>query len=348
MFYLKKPKIDSLRLFIPMERVEVHNPALTQNFVRYYQDIDQFNDVVEKPKPISEKGDDGISQRFYICNPISGKEKNQVPSLCVHINAKMLKDKYFQGITASNAKDVYDFLMECGHVSFSFDDFLNAKYTDTDICYDNQLTERFLKPTVLKIKNKVIYPNYLTYRSSGTGTTLKFNTRENAKPTKPHIQMYDKTAELEFSSFKFKNKYLKGLDIPKSILRLEFTMKSSKHRQKLGLEAKTFKDLLTASDDQLKSIISSGIPKYTHKMNKNPRTGLGVNDTILNKAFELMMVENKMGLDSFLSLTDGITDKVKRSKCRKKIRDIYDSVQEEDIKSQNEEIDAYLKDIGLL
>lgn len=347
MLHLQKPKIDSLRLFIPIERVEVHNPKLTQQYVRYFQDIDQFDDVVEDPKPISER-ENGITQGFYIKGVITGKDRKQQQYLFIKINAKMLKGKYFQGITASNVNDVYDYLMECGHVSFTFDNFLNSYYTDLDICYDKQLEEKHLKPTVLTIKNHVIHPNYLNYKSSGTGTTLKFNTRENGKPTKPHIQMYDKTAELEFNSYIFKNKFLKGVEIPKSILRLEYTVKNAKHRQSLKLEAKTLKELLTTSQDKLKSVISSGIPNYTYKMKKSPKTNQGIKDHIINKAFEVMIMENNMGLESFLAFANDIGGRDRKSKCKAKIKDIWDSFENEDKKSQNDEIDAYLKDIGLL
>lgn len=347
MFHLNQAKVDSLRIFIPLDKVTIYNPKLNQQFVRYFQDIDEFDDVVEDPKPISMR-ENGITQGFYIKGIITGADKEQHKYLFIKLNAKMLKSKYFEGITADNIDDIYSYLIECNHVYFSFEDFLQSYITDVDICYDVKVDNSDLKPIVSSIKQKVRYPNYLSHKSSGTGTTLKFNTRENAKPTKPHIQIYDKTAELEFNSYEFKNKYLKDIEIPLSILRLEFTIKNSKHKKSLNIEAKTLSGLLLTLQDDLKKVVLSGLPKYTYKRKRQMKKDVGINDYILLQAFDVLITENKMGLESAIALADGITDKSKRSKCKKKIEDVYLSADHHNQKLQNSRVDDYLKEVDLL
>jgi hypothetical protein len=67
------------------------------------------------------------------------------------INAKMLKHKYFEGITRSNIKLIYEYLMSFKVVHVDYISFLDGLISDVDLCLDYHITRESMQEANQKI-----------------------------------------------------------------------------------------------------------------------------------------------------------------------------------------------------
>lgn len=293
------PKIDSLRIYIPEGEYEIIDSyfgelcTITNVYTGETQDV---TEALRKTE-YRDRTHPNIRTTFSLTNQLDfrGREAMEGDSerpmlLCVLINAKQLRSNYLQGITRESIREIYDFLMSLGAVRFSFDSFLNAHVLDIDVCMD------FLCPDDVDHDNDVdnLYkgllnaPNLLQsdlaqrYKT----TTLYFNRgRENAQIGKPHIKLYDKTAELlgfrlrelecgektdvavSNNSRSFFDEYLRGKPIEKlvkrGILRIEYTFKNRRFLKAFDLdEVRNLESLLNVEDDVFRSSFVVMFSKY--------------------------------------------------------------------------------------
>lgn len=268
-------KIDSLQIRIPKYNVTYIDPTFAKQYIRVYPDENgdlkltdgELNQDKHKVSVI-----DGIKTRIAEVHVMNGKFSEK--QIIIQVNAKMLKNKYLDGINFLNVRIVYDYLINLKIVYFSFKSFLQGHVSDIDYCYDVKVT-----PETMILGNKEIYdnikPSCHQYVSKPfalkTNVGINLNTRENASPTRPHIKIYHKTLELLYNdkgSSEFAQKHLKDVDY-KDIGRLEYTIKNRAHRKKLEINCNTLEDYLNLPQDLLGRIIFSGIFLYIEKSNFN-------------------------------------------------------------------------------
>ena len=220
---LEKIKIDSFKLRVPRVNVNFVDPKFSAKYQKLYSDTGEIDEHInlDKHKVDITKG---ITTRIGVVHSMDAKGGGEY--VVFQINAKMLKNKYFQGINRQNIKNIYKFLMSFNLVFVEYKVFLDGLISDIDLCFDFNITREAMVET-----NQKIYENVLPYCykyvskpfRKKTNTGLQFNDRSKSTPSKPYCKIYHKTTELETKSEEFANHFLKNTDY-QNIGRFEYTM----------------------------------------------------------------------------------------------------------------------------
>nr|WP_294931311.1 hypothetical protein [uncultured Flavobacterium sp.] len=367
--------IDSLKIRVKLEKVKILDKRLITDFIAYYPDIahldddgteqQKLGDNYRKAEPFT-KIINGITYRFYIKAFIDSK-KQAHEYIVFQISAKMLKSKYFEGITAENYRSIVDDINSFGVIRISTKDFLEGLVSDIDICINQLIDLKSLKTAfslILENPNSGKKPllHHISQSNSIKNTNnlgLDFNKREKATNTTPYCKIYHKGFELLSKSITFYKAFLEPMkaSVIDNLVRYEFTIKAHKHKEylcKQGFKAdfKTFFDLLKASPRDLALIAKSGIvhyiePKAKSKVDKE----LNPSDIMVQFYIENLI---KLGFDQekLLGFTHLIDCPVSRSRTKTKAKKLIDDLKNRDknLKTQiinNERSNKFLQNIGV-
>lgn len=221
--------LDSLKLLIPLENIDKYDKNLNKETLLIYSDFWDGNDQIiqhNKRSPLIVE-----FQGFKITYGYTSLFGNEY--VYVLFNSKFLKHRYFEGITKSNIKIIYDFIISHGIISLSFSSFLNSNTVDTDIKYDFDLYEEQFVKFIYDRKNQIKYSKIF---ADSPNLGIQYNNRQSAKPSSPFVKYYSKFQELDTRSKLFKDTYLPKFS-NENLRRCEVTIKNSSHR--LFLERKT-------------------------------------------------------------------------------------------------------------
>ena len=268
-------KIDSLRIYIPIDEVTIHDDYFGSYCVKVNANTGQVQDSSEAKLESTLRDythpnirtDFGIDRRFKF----NFKDGVYSANLVVFVNAKQLKEKYLKGVNRDTIRDIYDFIMSLNAVTFSYESFLNANILDVDFCKDfiSTNSESHVKDRE-NLYNRLV--NGLGGRFEGVvglyeTTSLYYNRiRERATNDAPHLVLYDKTAELR--GYRESDKGIKQVRdnigtfyleylihtkvdelINKGIIRLECTLRNASSFDKFGLKGvRTLKDLMEVEE----------------------------------------------------------------------------------------------------
>lgn len=367
--------IDSLKIRVKLDKVKILDKRLITDFIAYYPDIstldddgnenEKLGDSFRKAEPFT-KIVNGITYRFYIKAFIDSK-KLAHEYVVFQISAKMLKQKYFEGISAFNYRTIVDDINSFGVLSISRKDFLEGLVSDIDICINQLIDLKSLKTAFSLILQ---YPNTgkkpLLHHISQSNTLkntynlgLDFNKREKATNTTPYCKIYHKGFELLSKSLVFYKAFLEPMrtSIIDNLVRYEFTIKAHKHKEylcKQGFKAdfKTFADLLKAHPKELARIAKSGLPHYIEaKVKSKINTELSPMDVAMQFYIENLI---KLGFDQekLLGFTYLIDCPVSRSRTKSKAKKLIDDLKNRDknltIQIQNNErSNKFLTNLGV-
>jgi len=286
---IQEPIIDSLSLLIPLNQVEILNKRLTSETLTYYADIDELEEELSSPKPIViEDIENGITTRYRISKMMNGKTQEQVEYLTITLSSKLLKGRYFEGITLDNLKELHKSFMRMRVVKFDLVQMAHAKVLDVDIAINYRiLTDNFIKSNKL-VEQKLLagkgkFFNHIIKKDKQgnvLNTGIEFSTRAKATPSTPYLKNYFKGIELQTKSKIFYEKHLKKnypISDIENLARIEYTIKNAKHQKRL-IKLKILKkqyhsllDLLELHRDNSNSlfkIIQSGFTDYMVKREK--------------------------------------------------------------------------------
>ena len=388
-------KYDSLRIYIPLEKVDILDDYFGSLCVitNTQTGVTQEEKEAILQKEYRDHTHPNIRTTFKIDKKISFnavEESYRIGHLVVFINAKQLQNNYLQGITKDTIKDVYNYIISLGAVYFSYEDFMNARILDIDVCKDficpvgidhNKDRDKLynaLKEGVDEGKKAIVNK----YKQ----TTLYYNQdRERATLGKPHIKLYDKTAELRGyrddqdnsggkkvrdNSLSFYIEYLAGTAvdqlISQGIIRLEYTLKNAKALDHFGLtKVRTLQDLINTDSSTLDAACKKMFSKYYKDIamikvtSREELKDLTPDRLIIIDSLEFIMESRPdYNTEDILKL---LTRKIRQykskpmlSKKRAELRDIIDTYMASDIKDNielNNSRDArkidVLKSIGL-
>lgn len=265
---LNTPKIDSLRLLIPVHLVQI-NPNHSE-FLRDVVTINSDAEVIEEKHIKSYRlHENPCSSHYNIAKMIDNGKSIEV--IKIGFSAKTLKESYFDGINKLNIDDIVDFINSEGVLTVSKRDILESRVVDTDICVDYVLnstsTEDFFKfSQAISSLKKATSPNLFNeLKNKG----IEWSKREKvgkAYKTKQFLKFYDKNLELKNKSQKFYDAYLKDNPfvklVPDKQVRVETTIKNSAHWNTYGLEIKTLSDLLNLDLSKHLEILERPINYY--------------------------------------------------------------------------------------
>lgn len=269
MIPLNKPKIDSLRIRVPLSEVEI-NPEHSQFFRKLTTINDDF-EVIDEHVKTNYFNTEAIISCSYAVRSFFGGES----LLHIGFSSKLLKEDYFQGINKLNIQKCFDFINEEGLIKISKEVFLNAEFVDVDFCIDYYLdTDVGTVSSVVSVCNDLTKPNkqinVIPYRKK-ENTGIQWGHRDKVGRSytkKQFLKYYAKAIELTYNSTDFyKEHLLKPLNEPlidiqgkviceknkyfdlDKLIRIETTLKNTEHFKTYGYNPKTLKELLNIALD---------------------------------------------------------------------------------------------------
>ena len=258
--WLKKISIDSLNLRIPLSEVEL----IGDNIGKIHTTVNkETGESFEDFKKHSEKYNyKGVSVHWRLEDQYD--KGIVIPYLVILVSSKILRERYFEGITKDNSKLVYDNITELGIAKFTYESFLKAQCTDVDFKKDiycksfGDVIEQIQKISKSSPLSNRGY-NSLNKRKKGIliNQGLEFGKRKTASTAYPFLKFYHKYIELVYSSGEFYRAYIEPLNLDiANLIRTEFTIKNKTHFLKYKIENTGIENILNLDQSTLESIMN--------------------------------------------------------------------------------------------
>jgi len=258
--------IDSLKIRIPLSRVQILDEGIREIVVRVSARTGEV--LEEKQNTKSSRDEHGIKTVYSIEKRAT--QFDTIEYLIVLVNAKQLKERYFEGIKAMNVAHLHSYLVGLGVVQFSLKELLKAECTDIDFRKDFTAKEDNMKE-VLRFMESSSKPHTdfdkgakKYWRKDNKG--LQWNKRETAKVrTAPFLKIYSKTLDFKTKSNVFALNHFDT--IPQDLWRFEFTIKNKDHLSSFG-HGNTFDKLISLTAEQIDTM---SIKSLKAVLNQNQR-----------------------------------------------------------------------------
>ena len=333
--------VDSLKIRLPLSQVNVLEPTLKGKWRLVHIETGVEDTSVFKDNSLTFR-EDGITTRFAI-EQIFNSE-----FLTILVNSKILKGKYFQGITKDTIEDVYRGLMAYNVIWVDFDTFYElAEVTDVDIKKDAIVPKHIYEQCINECRNisrpsKNKNKGYRFFNQNKNKGIEWSDRRATSFKTNPYLKIYHKETELKHNSSEFAEKYLSHINYD-DLVRMEATLKNAKHFRHLGIKDNKLKTLLELSQDKLQSVMSEALKSHLEPRIKQIKDDNKLTPTELIFYGSMMLcAKNGVSYESYkrnvLSLIDS---KVERSRKRGVLDNIYKSFVEgtkEDKSSQEKDV----------
>jgi hypothetical protein len=280
---LGKAKWDSLRIEIPEEKVRVIN-SINIPYIKVAIK-DNWDGLViggTDEEPLTDKhyvdNSYGVGISMTFVNRTFGPNHSE-KRVVIHLNAKHLGSRYWEGLTMDNVKLAYDYIIGKKILYFSYEDFLNAYAYDCDVCYDFEADNDLMLELSNRIDDLIDYEKRIKYNSDVFKNVAKgnigwsINNRDNSTAAHPFIKIYSKGNELATKSFDFNNTYLGGL--LHKVGRLELNIKSKRFWDNYGISVVSLTDLLLLDMNMIKEFLLNSVKRFyverrvIMKVNKN-------------------------------------------------------------------------------
>lgn len=357
--FLRKVKVDSLKIRIPSEAVEIISPTFMQKFSKVYVSGEHAGLVDDYISLENHKTDitNGITTRIGIVSSLIAKDTVK-EFFYIQVNAKMCQSRYFEGINQDTIKLVYDYIMALEVIFVSFDVFLDSLISDVDFAYDVSISPYHMKELNKKIyeavaDNKKRYLDEPFKRKDNVG--IVFNRREKATPSTPFIKIYHKGLEFEYKSVEFCDFYFKGMNLS-NYGRLEYTLKNNKHQKYLGISIKTLGQLIDRMENErelIERIVLSGISENyvevrmttvdTTKKSPTDKLILWYMDRLIDKGFDK---HELYGALSLFNPKDDVQRK-QRALMKRKIDSLVSDMCKEEKLDKNKKVNDMIRTLNL-
>lgn len=333
--------IDSLKLRIPIQKVEIIEPTLKGNWIKAAISVDT-GEIIEDPEKFKTKAfgveKKGIKTK-YMCQKISNGRTVE-DFLCILFNSKLLKGRYLEGITAENVGIVHDELIKQNVISVSFEDFLNGICTDIDFKADYELKEKesfddlLTNLDNLTTKTADREKGNRIFRQKGN-YGIEWSKRQFSSNSNPYVKVYHKSIELLFNSSIFYQEYIKEMN--QNLVRVEWTLKGKKHaegftyhregenRLEVAFNDMRFINLLSLTDYHKYQMSIQIMSKHIEgliKMTKDTKDTLNPIDLLIQNALKYFKANNLHLYESVKILTEGM-NKRSRWQYKKKIEELW-------------------------
>lgn len=343
-------KIDSLKLMFPKESVIIVDDKFNAEYSKVFLHSGEVEQHVNLDKHKVEKIH-GISSRIAMAYWMQG-DQSSAEVFYVQINAKMLRERYFEGITFENHHLVYDHIMNQKIIYIDERTWLNGVFSDVDFCYDFEAPPKRL----VEVNNHVfrhVRPNMFKYvdqpfkqlKKGNVG--IQFNRRERATPARPFTKIYHKGLELKSKSSDFASKFLTKINFD-NFARLEVTLKNSRDKKYFNMSrTKTFKDLLELEEEKREEIIFSALPKYLEKQKRKEIT----EDVLPFDRYILwvmsLLVDRGYGKAALFQGLDLFENKDQKHRVRKKLERLIGELPDQNKLESNMKIDDILQQLRI-
>ena len=314
--------IDSLKIRIPLRRVEVTNPTLLGNVV--VQEIDQetgeFLDSKFKQRAVKFGEAEGcigyeIKALIYKEQTLKGHDD----FLTLLVSSKALESQYLSGISASTLPTLLAKLNSLDIGAISMEHLLEAKVSDIDFKRDwvalkeEMISElKHWEPDFKPSQKKGVF---IEHRKPKKSHILQVNDRHSSSHIgRPFFKVYNKQMELEHNSPDFAKAHLSPDDY-KNLYRFEFTVKNKRaFKQNYDLNIFTLQDALNLTQEELQQIELASVSKnFTfHDRELVMSNELPVNIRICIGLIEKFRPDGYSFLDIYDSITAHLDGNTKR------------------------------------
>lgn len=256
------PTIDSLTIWINFNKCKIIDEKLISETRTYYESTNEISEIQPKKAIIIKRGNNTITYRIGI------KQIGERKYIALTMSAKMLKEKYFEGITKENINEIYKIFIEEKIFKCEEETFKKALVMDIDICKTTYIKKRESFDRITEKIKRICKNNeaYINIEKKNEHKAIYLNTREKGTTRKPFVKLYFKEIELKTKSKEFKDKYLKKYEI-ENLVRYEATIKNGKtikslNKQGIIKEFKTLNQLLEIGKEELNKYIEYTLNQY--------------------------------------------------------------------------------------
>lgn len=327
-FYV--PKVDSLRVRVPMVDVEIIDRTLIDNLVTVLEGTGEIIET-KQGKPFIKETPSGLYFKIWARERKDISESEIKSELYFLVNSKHLKERYFEGITLDNVDLIREEINSLNVIKIDSKAFLNCDVLDVDFCFDFEANKADFKEFVVNryldmaitTKRDRVFP----FTSKGN-LGLELNNRNYSTPGKPHAKFYHKGVELETKSASFADRFLKNVEF-QNICRFEFNLKNRRYFKHYGIgRIKTLEQLLKLSTKR--RLFKDVYQNWFIKRKIKPATGIDFKDMIIQSTFELL---NSYELDMIIN--NAVSKATNRNQPGK-IREYYHNIMTADKKQFHE------------
>lgn len=353
--FFQKVKVDSLKIRIPAELVEIVSPTFMQKFSKVYITGEHSGLMDDYISLENHKTDitNGITTRIGIISSLVAKETVK-DFFYIQVNAKMCQERYFEGINQDTIRLVYDYIIALKVIYVSFDVFMSSLVSDIDFAYDVKITSYHMRELIKKIyssvsDNKKKYLDDPFRKRDNVG--IAFNRREKAIPTAPFIKIYHKGLEFAGKSKEFCDFYFKDIDLSE-YGRLEYTLKNNKHQKRLGIGIKTLGQLIVDVENErqlIERIVLSGISEHyiEKRMKVNDYSKLSPTDKLIVWYMDKLIEKgyDKQQLYGALVLFDSKSGVQRKQKSLMKIKidSLINETYKKTLLDKNEKVNSMMR-----
>jgi len=334
--------IDSLTIYLPLDKIQVIDERLISEYCVYYPDTGLLVEDLNPPKPILIN-DNGINFRFNRVVFPPQNDKLAQTLIRLTLTSKMLFERYFEGLNIDNLQMIVDYINTRNIIKLDLETALNSICNDIDLCINYVLDFDAYKESLFYLKKMVkqskqhqvsVFPRKETFKND-KNYGIQFGERDKGSIGSPFCKFYNKTNELITNSAEFYNAYIfpqlrYGLNID-NLIRKEITLKNSavkqnlKKRKLVSIENQlvTLSDILALSTAEKTQICNVQLKYYYEKRQFHISEDLSPTEKIfsyyMNKIVELG--GDKLTLQEPIMLFDC---KVQKSVAKKKILKLID------------------------
>jgi hypothetical protein len=364
---LGKAKWDSLRIEIPEEKVRVIN-SINIPYIKVAIK-DNWDGLViggTDEEPLTDKhyvdNSYGVGISMTFVNRTFGPNHSE-KRVVIHLNAKHLGSRYWEGLTMDNVKLAYDYIISKKILYFSYEDFLNAYAYDCDVCYDFEADNDLMLELSNRIDDLIDYEKRIKYNSDVFKNIAKgnigwsINNRDNSTAAHPFIKIYSKGNELCTKSFDFNRTYLGGL--VHKVGRLELNIKSKRFWDNYGIAVVSLTDLLLLDMNMIKDFLLKSVKRFyierrvIMKVNKNLSPTKFYTKWLMEVIMQNNMFKSKDDFYQAIGAYSQFTNDRKTIYNLKKIitdaldDEAYDELLKTYKKQRTQNVDDILKQMGL-
>lgn len=352
-----KISMDSGKVRILLSEVEIIDPNLGQYHVNVNLETGDYDTEDKFKKNSMLRKNKGISTRF--CLETQNDKGINKEYLVILLNSKILRERYFEGITKDNSKLVYDNIIELGIVKFTYRSFMKGLCTDID--FKNDIYCKSFGDVIQQIK-KISKPSSLSNRGYNSlnkrkqgilvNQGIEFGIRKKASSAYPFLKFYHKFIELINKSSEFYNEYIEPLKLDiENLVRVEFTIKNAAHFKKYKIENTSLESILNLEQSTLEDIKKDILRIHLDQRVKViiPKLKLNIMDTFLLNAIS-EHIKNGLSFEQMcdnwiITKTSKPHQEIKRTKER--LAKIYKAEIEGSLEDRKSiELDSFFKDLG--
>jgi len=327
------PKIDSLKLIIPMTQVEVIDGKFNQKYknIKLYESTGEVVEVYNRDtNTYSDKK--GIKVKLEVCRIKFDNVGQQgfagEDFLVFQPSSKFLKENYFDGINLSNLPKIYEYLLSLNIVRFSYESLLQARFADVDFCIDFVSSKATFK-AMIKIVDSNVRPSLKYFTKSFNrkdNLGLEFNERQKASPTKPFLKFYHKSTELTQKSNEFYCEFLKDNyfeSINNGIGRYEVTLKNAEFKKYYKVEAITVEELFSISSKSVENMFHNFLPNYLDTVKREKTMGNTPMEIALITLINMLVESGKSEPEILFPILREIEEKTAKSRMKKTLEGMF-------------------------